>query len=79
MARQRGIKLRHSTPYTPKQNSIAEFANQNRAETALTILQASTLPKTFWAKAHNMAKIVFSYIVRKKNTKTSFEILFGRQ
>ncbi|GJR71985.1 retrovirus-related pol polyprotein from transposon TNT 1-94 [Tanacetum coccineum] len=46
-----GIEHQTSTPRTPKQNDVVKRENHTLVEAARTMLSASKLPLSFWAKA----------------------------
>ena len=45
------VVSRHTDPYTPQQNGMAERANRYLDEGACTMLAAARLPEAFWAEA----------------------------
>ncbi|GJW16647.1 retrovirus-related pol polyprotein from transposon TNT 1-94 [Tanacetum coccineum] len=49
--KEEGIEHQTSTPRTPEQNGVVERRNRTLVEAARTMLSASKLPLSFWAKA----------------------------
>ena len=56
--REAGIKREITTPYTPKQNGVAERKNRTIVETVRAMLHDQVLPKFLWAEAANTAVYV---------------------
>jgi Integrase core domain/GAG-pre-integrase domain len=50
-AKQAGIAVTRSAPYTPQSNGVAERMNRTLIESVRTTLLQSGLPKSFWAEA----------------------------
>ncbi|GJW03049.1 retrovirus-related pol polyprotein from transposon TNT 1-94 [Tanacetum coccineum] len=50
-----GISQNFSSPYTPKQNGVAERNNKTLIEAARTMLNGSVLSKNFWTEAVRIA------------------------
>ncbi|GJV18118.1 retrovirus-related pol polyprotein from transposon TNT 1-94 [Tanacetum coccineum] len=48
---QRNLQAQTSTPRTPEQNNVVERRNRTLVEAARSMLSASKLPLSFWAKA----------------------------
>jgi transposase InsO family protein len=48
-----GVNLRHTQPYSPQQNAIAERINRTIAEGAAALLVQAGLPQCFWEEAVN--------------------------
>ena len=46
-----------TTSYTPEQNGVLEWKKQTVVETARSMMNATTLPKQFWAEA--VATVVY--------------------
>ena len=53
-----GIKRETTTPYTPKQNGVAERKNRTIMEAIRAMLHDQSLPKFLWAEAANTAVYV---------------------
>ncbi|GJW24996.1 retrovirus-related pol polyprotein from transposon TNT 1-94, partial [Tanacetum coccineum] len=49
------IRMNFSSPYTPKQNGVAERKNRTLIEAARTMLNGSVLSKHFWTEAVRIA------------------------
>ncbi|GJZ90506.1 retrovirus-related pol polyprotein from transposon TNT 1-94 [Tanacetum coccineum] len=76
---ERGISQNFSSPYTPKQNGVAERRNRTLIKTARKFLYGSVFSKQYWTEAittacytQNMSTIV------KRHLKTPYEIFRGR-
>ena len=52
------IQMRHSIPYTPHQNGVAERKNISLKEMATSMMEAKTLPPKFWGEAINCASYI---------------------
>ena len=63
----KGILHQPSAPYTPQHNGVAERLNRSIMEMALTILDFSTLPRTFWAEAVSFAVHLHNILPTKAN------------
>lgn len=75
-----GMHHELTTPYTPKQNDVAERKNRYVAEMGRSMLRCKNLPNKFWAMA--IATIV--YVLNISPTKvvlnrTLSEAWFGRK
>ncbi|GJS67865.1 retrovirus-related pol polyprotein from transposon TNT 1-94 [Tanacetum coccineum] len=76
---EKGILQNFSSPYTPKQNGVAERKNITLIEAARTMLSGSIFSKQYWSEAiatacytQNMSTVV------KRHLKTPYEIFRGR-
>ena len=77
---------RHTDPYTPQQNGMAERQSGERAnryldEGACTFLAAAKLPEAFWAEASRHFYLIANITLWKKNngfTVDSYQRLHGR-
>ncbi|GJX28032.1 retrovirus-related pol polyprotein from transposon TNT 1-94 [Tanacetum coccineum] len=76
---EKGISQNFSSPYTPKQNGVAERKNRTLIEAARTMLSGSVFSKQYWTEAiatacytQNRSTIV------KRHLKTPYEIFRGR-
>ena len=47
--------MKHSIPYLPQQNGVAERKNRYLKEMATFMMESKTLPPNFWAEAINCA------------------------
>ena len=66
------VVSRHTCPYTPEQNGMAERANRYLDEGAATMLAAARLPEAFWAEASRHFCLIANITPWKKEG--SFEI-----
>ncbi|GJT43882.1 retrovirus-related pol polyprotein from transposon TNT 1-94 [Tanacetum coccineum] len=76
---EKGISQNFSSPYTPKQNGVAERKNRTLIEAARTMLSGSVFSKQYWTEAvatacytQNRSTIV------KRHLKTPYEIFRKR-
>ena len=53
-----GNRMKHSIPYTPQQNGVAERKNRSLKEMATCMMDSKTLPPKFWAKDINCASYI---------------------
>ena len=75
-----GIKHQYSTPYTPRQNGVAERKNRTLMDAARTMLAEFKSPYNFWAEAINTACHATNWLyLRKGLDKTPYEILSGHK
>ena len=72
---------RHTCPYTPQQNGMAERANRYLDEGACTMLAAARLPEAFWAEASRHFCLIANITPWKKEGTfevDSYQRLHGR-
>ncbi|KAJ9544570.1 hypothetical protein OSB04_024277 [Centaurea solstitialis] len=75
-----GITHNFSAPRTPQQNGVVERKNWTLVEAARTMLNASGLPLTFWAKAVSTACYTQNRsLVVKRFEKTPYQLLYNRR
>ena len=74
-----GIQLVPSDDYTPNENSKAENAHKMRSEIAQMIQIHTQLPKSFWAEAGQMVRIIKGIILTKEQNQTPDEKFYGRK
>ncbi|GJW69356.1 retrovirus-related pol polyprotein from transposon TNT 1-94 [Tanacetum coccineum] len=76
---ERGISQNFYSPYTPKQNGVAERKNRTLIEAARTMLNRSVLSKHFWTEAVRIACYTQNRsIIVKRHDKTPYEIFRER-
>nr|GEW83521.1 retrovirus-related Pol polyprotein from transposon TNT 1-94 [Tanacetum cinerariifolium] len=76
---EKGISQNFSSPYTPKQNGVAERKNITLTKTARTMLNDSVLSKHFWIEAVRIACYTPNIsIIIKRHDKTPYEIFKER-
>ncbi|GJU72137.1 retrovirus-related pol polyprotein from transposon TNT 1-94 [Tanacetum coccineum] len=76
---EKGISQNFSSPYTPKQNGIAERKNKTLIEAARTMLNGSVLSKHLWTEAVRVACYTQNRsIIVKRHDKTPYEIFRER-
>ncbi|KAJ9544736.1 hypothetical protein OSB04_024443 [Centaurea solstitialis] len=76
------IRITHnfSAPRTPQQNRVVERKNRTLVEAAKTMLNASSLPFTFWAKAVYAACYTQNRsLVVKRFEKTPYQLLYNKR
>ncbi|GJW29518.1 retrovirus-related pol polyprotein from transposon TNT 1-94 [Tanacetum coccineum] len=76
---EKGISHIFSSPYTPKQNGVAERKNRTLIEATRTMINGSLLSKHFWTKAVRIACYTQNRsIIVKRHDKTPYEIFRER-
>ena len=81
-ARQEGLQIQYTVPYTPEQNGVAERLNRTLFNTARCLLNESpNLIKPLWAELVRTACYLKNRVPTSSNEnfKSPFEILFHRQ
>ncbi|GKE86137.1 retrovirus-related pol polyprotein from transposon TNT 1-94, partial [Tanacetum coccineum] len=74
-----GICHNFSSPYTPKQNGVAERKNRTLIEAAKTMLNGPVPSKNFWTEAVRIACYTQNRsIIVKRHDKTPYEIFRER-
>ncbi|GJW44582.1 retrovirus-related pol polyprotein from transposon TNT 1-94 [Tanacetum coccineum] len=76
---EKGISQNFTSPYTPKQNGVAERKNRTLIEDARTMLNGSILSKNFWTEADRIACYTQNRsIIVKRHDRTPYEIFRER-
>ncbi|GKA68613.1 retrovirus-related pol polyprotein from transposon TNT 1-94, partial [Tanacetum coccineum] len=76
---EKGISQNFCSPYTPKQNSVAERKNRTLIEATRTMMNGSVLSKNFWTEAVRIACYTQNRsIIVKRHDKTPYEIFRKR-
>nr|GEU74300.1 retrovirus-related Pol polyprotein from transposon TNT 1-94 [Tanacetum cinerariifolium] len=76
---EKGISHNFSSPYTPKQNGVAERKNRTLIEAARTMLNGSVFSKHFWSEAVRIACYAQNRsIIIKRHDKTPYKIFRER-
>ncbi|GJX93132.1 retrovirus-related pol polyprotein from transposon TNT 1-94 [Tanacetum coccineum] len=76
---EKGISQNFSSPYTPKQNGVAERKNKTLIEAARIMLSGSVFSKQYWNEAVATACYTQNRsTVVKRHLKTPYEIFHGR-
>ncbi|GJV44006.1 retrovirus-related pol polyprotein from transposon TNT 1-94 [Tanacetum coccineum] len=76
---EKGTSQNFSSPYTPKQNGVAERKNKTLIKAARTMLNGSVLSKHFWIEAVRIACYTKNRsIIVKRHDKTPYEIFRER-
>ncbi|KAJ9546997.1 hypothetical protein OSB04_019540 [Centaurea solstitialis] len=75
-----GITHNFSAPRTPQQNGVVERKNRTLVEATRTMLNASGLPLTFWAKVVSTACYTQNRsLVVKRFEKTPYQLLYSKR
>ena len=75
-----GIKIQHSIPYTPQQNSVAERKDRSLKEMTTCMLEAKGLDAILWDEAMNVAANIQNRVPHSSvKGKTPFEAYFGHK
>ncbi|KAJ9565681.1 hypothetical protein OSB04_001647 [Centaurea solstitialis] len=75
-----GITHNFSAPRTPQQNGVVERKNRTLVDAARTMLNASGIPLTFWAKAVSAACYTQNRsLVVKRFEKTPYQLLHNKR
>jgi len=75
-----GIKHNFSALRTPQQNEVVERKNRSLEELARTLMNATDLPKYFWANAVSTTYYVLNRaLIRPILKKTTYDLFKGRK
>lgn len=75
----RGIELRITLPYTSEQNGSPERKHYTTMNLTRTMILRAKAPENLWHEALPTAAYATNLIVRKGQTKTPYEMFFGRK
>nr|GEW29259.1 hypothetical protein [Tanacetum cinerariifolium] len=73
-----GIVSQLTPPYTPQHNGVYERRNQTLLDMVRSMLNLTTLPKSFWRYALESAARILNMIPTKKVERTPYEIWHGK-
>ncbi|GJX15687.1 retrotransposon protein, putative, ty1-copia subclass [Tanacetum coccineum] len=73
-----GIVSQLTLPYTPQNNVVSERKNRTFLEMARSMMNSTTLPKSFWGYALESAARILNMVPTKKVDKTPYEIWNGK-
>ena len=76
---QYGIIHETTPPYSPQSNGVAERKNRTLKEMMNAMLISSGLPQGMWGEAILSANYLLNKVPRKTETKTPYELWFGRK
>nr|GEW76224.1 hypothetical protein [Tanacetum cinerariifolium] len=65
-------------PYTPQHNGVSEWRNRTLLDMVQSMINLTTLPKSFWGYALESAARILNMVPTKKVEKTSYEIWHGK-
>ncbi|GKA72665.1 retrotransposon protein, putative, ty1-copia subclass [Tanacetum coccineum] len=73
-----GIVSQLTPPYTPQHNGVSERRNQTLLDMVRSMMNLTTLPKSFWGYALESAARILNMISTKKVERTPYEIWHGK-
>ncbi|GKA55680.1 retrotransposon protein, putative, ty1-copia subclass [Tanacetum coccineum] len=65
-------------PYTPQHNGLSERRNQTLLDMVQSMMNLTTLPKSFWGYALESAPLILNMVPTKKVERTPYEIWHGK-
>ncbi|GJZ18415.1 retrotransposon protein, putative, ty1-copia subclass [Tanacetum coccineum] len=65
-------------PYTPQHNGVSERRNQTLLDMVRSMMNLTTLPKSFWGYALESAARILNMVPTKKVERTPYEIRHGK-
>ena len=69
----------YTMPETPQQNGVAERRNRTLMDMVRSMVSNTTLLKSMWGEALNMAIYILNNVPSKSLPKTPFELWTGRK
>ncbi|GJU43179.1 zinc finger, CCHC-type containing protein [Tanacetum coccineum] len=76
--KEHGIIAHHTPPYTPQNNGVSERRNRTLLDMVQSMMSQTTLPKSFWDYALEIAAHILNMVPTKKVDKTPYEIWHGQ-
>ncbi|GJR59785.1 putative RNA-directed DNA polymerase [Tanacetum coccineum] len=73
-----GIVSQPTPPYTPQHNGVSERRNQTLLDMVRSMMNLTTLPKSFWGYALESAARILNMVPTKKVERTPYEIWHGK-
>ncbi|GJV04595.1 retrovirus-related pol polyprotein from transposon TNT 1-94 [Tanacetum coccineum] len=73
-----GIVSQHTPPYTPQHNGVSERRNQTLLDMVRSMMNLTTLPKSFWGYALESVICILNIVPTKKVEMTPYEIWYGK-
>ncbi|GJT54974.1 retrotransposon protein, putative, ty1-copia subclass [Tanacetum coccineum] len=73
-----GIVSQLTPPYTPQHNGVSERRNQTLLDMVRSMMNLTTLPKSFWGYALESAARILNMVPTKKVERTPYEIWRGK-
>nr|GFB29772.1 zinc finger, CCHC-type [Tanacetum cinerariifolium] len=73
-----GIIAHRTPPYTPQHNGVSERRNRTLLDMVRSMMSQTTLPKSFWDYALEIAACIFNMVPNKKFEKTPYEVWHGK-
>ncbi|GJY75659.1 retrotransposon protein, putative, ty1-copia subclass [Tanacetum coccineum] len=74
------LKLKHelTPPYTPQHNEVSERRNRTLLDMVRSMMNLTTLPKSFWGYALEFVLRILNMVPTKKVERTPYEIWHGK-
>ncbi|GJZ18417.1 zinc finger, CCHC-type containing protein [Tanacetum coccineum] len=73
-----GIVSQLTPPYTPQHNGVSERRNRTLLDMVRSMMNLTTLPKSFWGYALESAARILNMVPTKKVERTPYEIWHGK-
>ncbi|GKC22314.1 retrotransposon protein, putative, ty1-copia subclass [Tanacetum coccineum] len=73
-----GIVSQLTPPYTPQHNEVSERRNQTLLDMVRSMMNLTTLPKSFWGYALESATRILNMVPTKKVERTPYKIWHGK-
>nr|GEX90218.1 retrovirus-related Pol polyprotein from transposon TNT 1-94 [Tanacetum cinerariifolium] len=73
-----GIVSQLTPPYTPQHNGVSKRMNQTLLDMVRSMMNLTTLPKSFWGYALEYAARILNMVPTKKVERTPYEIWHGK-
>ncbi|GJX10745.1 retrotransposon protein, putative, ty1-copia subclass [Tanacetum coccineum] len=73
-----GILSQLTPPYTPQHNGVSKRRNQTLLDMVRSMMNLTTLPKSFWGYALESAARILNMVPTKKVERTPYEIWHGK-